>query len=332
MTPFAQPALRVRRSVRAIGLMPVMLVAMTACIAFAEPRFLNASNLTNVVRNGALLALVACGQSLVLIVGGFDLSVGAVMALSSVVTVMATVGAHAAMPDAPGLALSFGAVAGLLGAMGVGVVNGLSVAIFRLPGFIVTLGMMSIVGGVVLLLTQGAPIYGLPAGFVDDFGRARWGGLPAIAYCAAALVLALLFLQRRTIVGRHMYAIGGNPNAARNSGVQAAGYILCAYVLSAMMAGAAAILLTAQIGSGQASLGGDRFMLQSIAAAVIGGVSLRGGVGRISQVALGAFFLTVLTNALNLLRIDSKVQLIVVGFILVAAVAIDALSKERRPA
>jgi ribose transport system permease protein len=137
-------------------------------------------------------------------------------------------------------------------------------------------------------------------------------------------------IQRKTVLGRYLYALGGNRAAAAASGISASAYLVLAYVLCGLCAGITGLLLTAQIGSGQANLGGDRLMLLSIAAAVVGGASLRGGIGRAEMVALSALFLSVLTNALNLLRIDSKKELVILGVVLVAAVAIDAMGRGRR--
>ena len=147
----------------------------------------------------------------------------------------------------------------------------------------------------------------------------------------AALVVGLgVFVQRRTLFGRYVFAIGGNVHAATVSGVSTRGYLIATYMVSGLLAAATGMLLTAQVGSGQASFGGDRMMLQAIATAVIGGVSLRGGIGRMEMVALGAAFLTILTNALNLLRVDSKLQLVCIGVIMVAAVAIDEWGRREK--
>jgi ribose transport system permease protein len=194
----------------------------------------------------------------------------------------------------------------------------------------VTLGTLSIATGVGLLLTNGIPVYGMPDAFVKEFGRALWFGLPTTVYVAQALIFVVWFIQQRTKLGRYIYAIGGNLHAATVSGVPATGYLVLTYVLCSVLASTTGILMTARLGSGQATMGGNVMMLQSIAAAVIAGVSLRGGIGRVEMVALGALFLSILTNAMNLLRIDSKMQLVVLGIILVLAVALDEFGKRRQ--
>ena len=189
--------------------------------------------------------------------------------------------------------------------LAVGLVNGFCVAKLKVSGFLVTLGPMSATAGVGLMITRGIPVYGMPEIFVKGFGRAQIFGLPTAVYVALAVVLVMMsFAQRRTLFGRYVYAIGGNVDAAVVSGVSIQRHIVGTYVVSSVLAALTGILLTAQVGSGQASFGGDRMMLQSIAAAVIGGVSLRGGIGRVEIVTISALFLTILGNVLNLLHID----------------------------
>ena len=294
------------------------------------PNFYGFINVLNILRNGSFLAVVSCGQALVLIAGGFDLSVGATIALASVVGAKTMASAATAFPGQTGIAIVLGTLAALGSGFAVGIVNGLCVARLKISGFIVTLGTMSATLGVALMITNGIPVYGMPHPFVASFGRAQWLGLPSAVYVALAIILVMVFVQRRTLLGRYIYAIGGNPDAALVSGVSIQLYQVATYVISGMLAAGTGLLLTAQVGSGQASFGGDRMMLQSIAAAVIGGVSLRGGIGRIEMVAVSALFLTILTNALNLLRVDSRLQPVFLGFIMVAAVALDELSRRRK--
>ena len=197
----------------------------------------------------------------------------------------------------------------------------------RVPSLIVTLGTLSIVSGITLMMTSGMPVYGLPQGFITGFGRALWWGIPAPAYVAVAVVAVVWLVQRKTVLGTYIYAIGGNPH--RRDGVWHLGdlYVVLTFVFVRYWPRVTGLLITAQMGSGQTNLGGDRLMLLSIAAAVIGGTSLRGGIGRAEIVGLSALFLSTLTNALNLLRINSKKELVVLGVVVVAAVAIDSLGR-----
>jgi ribose transport system permease protein len=313
-----------------IGLLPILLVLSVAFMAVFEQKFFGLNNMFNVLRSSSFLAIVAAGQMLVLIVAGFDLSVGAVIALTSTVMAKSMANLGAMFPEQNVIIIPLGILAGLGCGVFIGLINGFCVAFLRVSPFMVTLGTMSIATGLALLLTQGIPVYGMPNLFVTDFGRALWFGLPTTAYVALAIILAVWFVQTRTRFGRYLYAVGGNLQAAIVSGVPARFNVILAYVLCSMLAATAGILMTARLGSGQASMGGNSMMLQSIAAAVIAGVSLRGGVGRVELVALGALFLSILTNAMNLLRVDSKMQVVVLGFILVIAAALEEYARRRR--
>ena len=294
---------------------------------FSEPRFYGLPNLFNILRNTSFLAIMACGQMLVMIVGGMDLSVGVTAALASVVAAKVMASATEAYGFHAGAAMLLGILVSLGSAAAVGLLNGLCSVLLRVPSLIVTLGTLSIVSGITLMMTSGMPVYGLPQGFITDFGRALWWGVPAPAYVAVAVVAAVWLVQRKTVLGTYIYAIGGNPLAAIVSGISATFYVVLTFVLCALLASVTGLLITAQMGSGQTNLGGDRLMLLSIAAAVIGGTSLRGGIGRAEIVGLSALFLSTLTNALNLLRINSKKELVVLGVVVVAAVAIDSLGR-----
>lgn len=313
-----------------IGFLPALLLALVAGMSAIDPQFYGIINLLNILRNASFLAIVACGQALVIIAGGFDLAVGAVVALASVVTAKTMAATSITFPGNNSLIIASGIAAGLGCGLMVGLVNGFCVAKLKVSGFVVTLGTMSATAGVGLMITSGIPVYGMPDIFVKGFGRAQLFGLPTAVYVALAVVLLMMFAQRRTLFGRYVHAIGGNVDAAVVSGVSIQRHIVGTYVVSGVLAALAGILLTAQVGSGQASFGGDRMMLQSIAAAVIGGVSLRGGVGRVEIVAISALFLTILGNALNLLHIDSRLQPVFLGAIMVVAVALDELSQRKK--
>ena len=310
-----------------MGLIPVLLAMILIVMTIAEPRFYGLPNLFNILRNTSFLAIMSCGQMLVVIIGGMDLSVGATAALASVIAakVMANAGGPGGL--SPSLAIALGILVSLGCGATVGLANGLCSTLLRVPSLIVTLGTLSIVSGITLMMTSGIPIYGIPQDFIAGFGRAFWWGIPAPAYIAAGVVGAIWLVQRKTILGTYIYAIGGNPQAATVSGIPTIAYQVLTFVLCAVLASITGLLITAQMGSGQTNLGGDRLMLLSIATAVIGGTSLRGGIGRAEIVALSALFLSTLTNALNLLRINSKKELVVLGFVLVAAVAIDSFGR-----
>lgn len=306
----------------AIGLLPLLIVALCVVLGFLEPKFLRIGNLINVLRNASFLMLIACGQMLVLIIGGFDLAVGAVVALASVTTALSMGLLLGVFPESPLLVTLLGAGAGLAAGAAVGLLNGLVVARMKVNPFMVTLGTLSIASGLALYLTQGVPIYGMPDLFTHDFERLRVFNVPVIIYFTAILLAVLWWVMNQTRYGRYVYAIGSNEHAARVSGVRVAFMVVVTYTLCSLLAALTGVLLTARVGSGEATLG-STLMMESIAAAVIGGVSLRGGVGRVEMVALGALFLALISNALNLLRVDSKLQTIVVGVIIILAVGIE---------
>jgi ribose transport system permease protein len=322
---FSQRLLRVYDRV---GFLPVILIALVVVLALLVPRFLSLQNVFNVLRSSSYLVIISAGQMMVLIVGGFDLSVGAVVPLASVVSALTMVWASGVAPGQTAPVVLLGVLAGLLSGLAVGLVNGLSVAFLRVSPFIVTLGSMSIATGVALLLTNGIPVYGMPKAYVDGFGRGLWLELPTAVYLAALVVALVWFMQNFTKMGRYLYAIGGNLHAATVSGVRTKTYLVLAYAVCSILAAVSGLALTAQIGSGQAVISAQ-LTLESIAAAVIAGVSLKGGIGRVEMVTLAAFFLLILTDAMDLLRIDPRIQTIFLGLIVVLAVAAEEIAKRR---
>lgn len=304
------------------GIVVALVVIAVVATALAEPRFLNRLNVINVLRNFSFLAIPAVGQMLVMIAGGFDLSVGAVAALGSALVAAAMGTLIALMPDATWLAVPLAilfvmAVGALIGAF-----SGAVIAQFGVSPLILTLAMLSAVTGATLYYTQGIPIYGVPDSFVDAVGRGQILGLPVIFLIALALIAVVAFVQRFTVFGRHVHAVGSHPFAARLSGIGLRRTLVAVYATSGMLAALTGILMTARIGSGQSTIGAT-LGLETIAAAVIGGVSLRGGVGRVEQVALAALFLTVTANAMNLGQIDSKYQTLVLGVVLILALSLE---------
>lgn len=305
-----------------------ILVALVVGLALVEPRFLVERNLVNVVRAASVLGLVAIGQAVVLIVGCFDLSVGAMVAGASVVTASVMVGAlESGLGEAA--ATNLGIAAGLAAGVVLGCVNGVLVGVFRLGSFMVTLATAAIVSGLSYFYTTGIPIYGMPERFMALFGQGDTLPVPFVVVAWVAIGAGAYVMQSRSRLAVHLYAAGGNERAAMVSGVNVRRSVVLAYVTSAVLAAVVGILLSARIGSGQANIGAE-LTLQSIAAAVIAGVSLRGGVGDVRRVVVSVLFLAVLGNGMNLMRIDSKLQTVFLGLILMAAVAAEELSKQRR--
>lgn len=306
------------------GVVLVLLVLIVAVSAAVEPRFLNKLNLMNMGRNFAFLAIPALAQMLVMTTGGFDLSLGAVVASGSVVSALVMRSMGADLPEA-GVAPVLAALAAALTlGLAIGAFNGWLVARFDISPFMVTLATASAIVGVVLFQTQGIPIYGVSEGFIDLIGRGRIGPVPYVALIALALVALGIVMQRGTRFGRHIYAVGSDARAALLSGVPRAKVLIATYALAGALAGVTGFLMTARLGSGQGTIA-ETLAMQTIAAAVIGGVSLRGGVARAELVALAALFLTVMANAMNLMRIDSKFQTLVLGLVLLGALALERL-------
>lgn len=307
-----------------VGVLPFFLAAALILFTLASGQFLTLDNMVNVARQSVYLVLVSLGQMLVLITAGFDLSVGTAIAVTSVVSALVMVHVGAAFPDLVWLAIAAGALAGLAAGLTIGMINGVGVARFGVSPFIMTLGVQSIGAGAALFLTGGVPVSGLPPDFADTFGFGRVGGVPVPVLVALVCIgLVWLFIER-TRTGRHVLAIGGNIKAARLSGIDTSRTLILAYGLCALLASIAGLLLTARVESGESNLGGT-ITLESIAACVIGGVSLHGGMGRVENVVLGAFFIVLVQNGMNLAQIGSYMQMVLLGLLLVAAVIADQI-------
>ncbi|MGE0212957.1 MAG: ABC transporter permease [Parvibaculaceae bacterium] len=307
-----------------VGVLPFFLAAALVVFGLVSSQFLSVQNLTNVARQSVYLVLVSLGQMLVLITGGFDLSVGTAIALTSVVSATVMVAVAVAMPDMVWLVILLGAVAGFGAALLVGALNGLGVAQFGVSPFIMTLGVQSIGAGIALFITGGVPVANLPYEFGNFFGFGRVLGVPVPVLFAILAILGMWFVMNRTRFGAHVYAVGGNVRAANLSGVNTKRVLFLAYVLCALLASLAGLLLTARVESGETNLGGT-IALESIAACVIAGVSLRGGLGRVENVVLGAFFIVLVQNGMNIARIGSYMQMVLLGGLLVLAVILDQI-------
>ena len=305
-----------------LGVLPFLLLIAVIVFALMSDNFLTGRNLLNVVRQSTYLTLVSMGQMFALLTGGFDLSVGTIVALTSVVGASAMAGAYGTMPDAVGLSILIGVLAGVAAGTSIGVVNGIGVALFNVSPFMMSLGMASVGFGIALYMTGGVPVYGMPMDFGDTFGFGSLLGVPTPVLITIVLIVVLYFLVNWTRLGRYFYAVGGNIKAARLSGINTKLTLFLAYVLCGAMAAVSGILLTARLDTGEANIGAT-MPLESIAACVIAGVSLRGGVGRLENVVLGALFIGLVQNGMNLARIESYLQTVVIGVLLILAVVAD---------
>lgn len=307
-----------------VGVLPFFLFGALVIFTALSSKFLTGQNLINVGRQSVYLVLVSMGQMLVLISGGFDLSVGTAIALTSVVSALGMVWASGVFPDAIGLAILIGAFMGFGAALLVGFVNGVGVAYFDVSPFIMTLGVSSVGGGLALFLTGGVPVSGLPFAFGDTFGFARLWGIPVPVIIALFCIAIMWVFMARTRLGTQVYAVGGNIKAARLSAINTKKTLLLCYMICAFIASLTGLLLTARVESGEANLGAS-IALESIAACVIAGVSLRGGIGNVLNVVLGAFFIVLLQNGMNLAQVSSYMQMVLLGVLLILAVIFDQL-------
>jgi ribose/xylose/arabinose/galactoside ABC-type transport system permease subunit len=305
-----------------LGVLPFLLFIALIVFTSLSGNFLTVNNLLNVARQSTYLTMVAMGQMLALLTGGFDLSVGTILAVTSVVGALAMSGVFAAYPDMIWLAVVAGVFAGFGAGLAIGIVNGTGVALFNVSPFMMTLGLASVGFGIALYLTGGVPVYGIPSIFGELFGFGRLFGIPAPIYITAIFVAIMYVVLNWTPFGRYLYAVGGNLKASRLSGINTRMTLFLAYVLCAALTSIAGLMLTARLETGEANIG-SAMPLESIAACVIGGVSLRGGVGKLSNVVLGAIFIGLVQNGMNLARIDSYLQTVVIGVLLILAVVAD---------
>ena len=295
------------------------LLVLSAVLWALTPHFLTVSNLLNIAQQTSINAVVAVGMTFVILSGGIDLSVGSIVAVSGVV-LGTLLQADQPVVVAIAAALAVGTATGL--------VNGVLISWGGLPPFIVTLGMMSIARGAALLFTEGRPVSGFDEGFRSlATGSVAFVPAPVVimlgVYAVAHVVLT------RTTFGRYVYAIGGNEEATRLSGVLVRRQKTVIYGVSGLMSAVAAIILTARLNSAQ-PIAGMMYELDAIAATVIGGTSLMGGEGTLTGTLVGALIMGVLRNGLNLLGVSSFLQQIVIGAVIVIAVLVDTVLKRHR--
>jgi ribose transport system permease protein len=290
------------------------------------PDFLKLSNLIGVANQTAIYAIIAVGMTLVIITGGIDLSVGSLVALASVVTALLIRGYGG--PAAPPLVVAFAVAAGIAVCAGLGVFHGLLVTLGRVPPFVVTLGSMLTARGAARWLSEARSIPELPASFLW-LGGGKTLGIPHPIILMVVAYLIAHWLMSRTVFGRYVYAIGGNPEAARLSGVPNRLVLTLTYALCGALAGLGGVILASQLGAGDPKFG-NMYELEVIAAVVVGGTSLRGGQGKIFGTLIGAFIIAVISNGMNLLGLDPDLQLVVLGSVLTLAVLLDAATRSER--
>ena len=308
--------------------LPLLMAIMELSVYAFEPRVLSLRNVVNVLNQSSYVFIFASAQMMVILTRGFDLSLGAAVSTVSVASALAMTGlAKVGSPDV--VVVAAGLAAGLgVGAL-VGLFNGGFVAGLEINPFVVTLGSLNICLGLSTTISGGSPVFNVP----DVFSRLFYNGvlIPGVSIpitIAIVIGVALYFLLNHTTFGRSLYIIGNNPRAARVAGLPSRRYLLVAYLACSLLAAFGALMLTARTGSGEPNLGGS-LMLESIAAAVIGGVSLQGGVGGVGAVVFGALFVTMLSNSMDLLEVGGYVQQILLGCVIILAIFLDRLRRTR---
>ncbi len=303
-----------------LGVLPFVLVAILVIFGVWESSFLSTNNIFNVSRTATYLTMVTIAQMICLLCAGLDLSVGGSITLISILCSMTLV-----ETSSYGF---WGILAGILVGIGVGTavgaLNGFCTAVFRISPFIVTLGTMTITQGITLILTRGGnPVLGLPKDFINVLGVGRLWGLPVPVVVTILLIGLVYFVLYWTRFGRYVYALGGNREAAIVMGIPATLYTILAYTVAGTIVGLAGVMLTARVGSGEATLGLEMPLL-SITAAVLGGISLFGGEGKLYSAVLGALTIILLRNGMDIVNISSFVQMVAMGWILIAVIAADS--------
>ena len=293
----------------------LMLVVVVLAMAVLSPVFLSTRNLANVLSQTAAIAVLALAQLLVIVTRGIDLSVGSTIALSAVVGALV----FEAVPSGPLVVLA------ILGTgMVVGVVNGTVYVWGRIPHpFIVTLATLSVARGLALWLSGGQPRRGMPP-IIQTIGGGSIGWLPYSTLLVAGLALVATVLTTRLVWGRWIYAVGGNPEAARRAAVPVNRVLISVYVLSGLAAGIAACITSGRLNAGSPTFG-ELAELDAIAAVVIGGASFLGGRGNVANALVGALMIGVIRNGMNLLDVDAFLQPIVIGVVIVVAVELDVV-------
>lgn len=294
------------------------LVLLILVLSIASPTFRTAANFINVSRQVSINMIIACAMTMVLIIGGIDLSVGSVMAMSGMVS------AYLSLSGVPfGICM----LAGLATGVAAGFVNGIILANTKLPPFIVTYATQSILRGMVYVIT-GAGTIRLVSQAYMDFGGLSLGAIPLPVLYMIGVICVSTILLSRTKFGRHLFAIGGNPKAAQYAGINTKKSTLIIYIISGVCAAFAGMVLTSRNSSMQPAVGNGAEM-DAIAAVVLGGTSMAGGRGSISGTILGAFIIGFINNGLNMLRMDSFYQYLVKGIVILIAVYMDDVKNAR---
>ena len=303
---------RIRLAIQVVGMLPILILL---CIGFEllSGRFLTFNNLSIVMQQASINTVLAAGMTFVILTGGIDLSVGSIVAFSAMFSVICSL--------IPGYGL-LGIPAGLAAGLVCGLFNGVLIAFLKLPPFIVTLGSLTAVRGLARLMGGDSTVFNadLPFAFI---GNGTLFGIPWLVVIAFAVVVLSWIVLRRTVLGTWIYAIGGNPDAARLAGIKVWAVLLFVYAVSGLLAGLGGVMSTARLYAANGLQLGQSYELDAIAAVILGGTSFVGGVGSIWGTLIGALIIAVLSNGLILVGVSDIWQYIIKGLVIIVAVSLD---------
>ncbi len=303
---------RMRELMRTVGMLPILILLLVG-FALASENFMTVQNLSIITQQASVNVVLAAGMTFVILTAGIDLSVGSILAASAVVALLTSLSPQFGM---------FGILAGVGCGLLLGLVNGGLIAFMRLPPFIVTLGALTAMRGLARLLADDKTVFNpdLPFAFI---GNDAILGVPWLVVIAVCVVALSWFILRRTVIGVQIYAVGGNPEAARLSGIKVWKVLLFVYALSGALAGLGAVMSASRLFAANGLQLGQSYELDAIAAVILGGTSFTGGVGTIGGTLIGALIIAVLTNGLVLLGVSDIWQYIIKGIVIIGAVALD---------
>jgi ribose transport system permease protein len=297
------------------------LIVLFVALTIASPNFFTSTNLSSVVRQTAVINIMALGMTMIIITGGIDLSVGAILAMGGVVGTMAM---------EKGLSIPVGVLVGILTGLACGLANGLMITRLRIQPFIVTLGTLGIFRGTTLIITNGLPVHQIPQQF-SYMGEGNLLGVPFVLWILVACAAITHIVLEHTRLGRYTFAIGSNREAAVYAGIPVKFHTTAVYAIGGMLTGLAGMIEASRLMTGQPTAG-QGYELQAIAAVVIGGGSLQGGEGSVMGTLVGAFIMGLLSNGSDLLGVSPYLQQAIIGAVIILAVTLDEVRKRRTAA
>jgi len=320
VTAAAQAKSRANRSalLRSLGILPILFLI---CILFAmlNPNFLTAVNLINVFRQASINIVLAAGMTFVILTGGIDLSVGSILACTAVLSLMSSI-----RPEMHWATIVVPLAAGLV----MGALNGVLIAYVKLPPFIVTLGSMTALRGAAYLFANGTTIINNDLNFAW-IGNESLGPVPWLIVISFVIILLSWLVLTKTVLGVRIYAVGGNEQAARLTGIKVGGVLVFVYAISGLLSGIGGVMTSSRLYSASGLLG-NGYELDAIAAVVLGGTSFVGGIGSVAGTLIGALIIAFLNNGLTLMNISYFMQLVIKGLVIIIAVMIDKYRTSRR--